>query len=147
MRHFIKLLPKERQIQKNFDQMDSHQLHAQLPSEFKATRGQHLDLSHYFAFSFVRHPYDRLVSAYNDKILSRNDKGYHRIVIDIKRQRYKWLRFPTQKCMCDNYVSQWWVEFNNEMSWLFTKRFRAFFLSYFQKIDKSFLKSLLFPFS
>jgi len=85
MRHFIKLLPKERQVQRNFDQMDSHQLHAQLPNEFKATRGQHLDLSHHFAFSFVRHPYDRLVSAYNDKIISKNDKGYHRVIKDIQR--------------------------------------------------------------
>ena len=96
MRHFIKLLPKERQVQKNFDQMDSHQLHAQLPNEFKATRGQPLDLSHYFAFSFVRHPYDRLVSAYNDKIISKNDKGYHRVIKDIQRQRYKWLSFHTK---------------------------------------------------
>ena len=93
MRHFTKLLPKEKQIQKNYDQMDSPKLHAQIPNEFKATRGQPLDLSHYFAFSFVRHPYDRLVSAYNDKILSKNDKGYHRLVIHMQRQRYKWLSF------------------------------------------------------
>ena len=25
----------------------------------------------------------------------------------------------------DNYVPQWWVEFNNEFSWLFTNRFSA----------------------
>ena len=109
MRHFIKLLPKERQVQKNFDQMDSHQLHAQLPNEFKATRGQPLDLSHYFAFSFVRHPYDRLVSAYNDKILSKNDKGYYRVTMDIQRQRYKWLSFPHKNAcvtiMCRNELS------------------------------------------
>ena len=30
------------------------------------------------------------------------------------------------KSNCDNYVLQWWVEFYNELSWLFTKRFRAF---------------------
>ena len=89
MRHFIKLLPKERQVQKNFDQMESNQLHAQLPNEFKATRGQPLDISHYFAFSFVRHPYDRLVSAYNDKIISKNDKGYYRLTMELQRQRYK----------------------------------------------------------
>ena len=29
---------------------------------------------------------------------------------------------------CDNYVSQWWVEFDDELSWLFTYRFRAFYL-------------------
>ena len=27
--------------------------------------------------------------------------------------------------MCDNYVPQWWVEFNDELSWLFTNRFSA----------------------
>ena len=37
------------------------------------------------------------------------------------------------------------VEFNDELSWLFTKRFRAFW-SYLQKIAKSFAKFLLFPF-
>ena len=26
---------------------------------------------------------------------------------------------------CDNYVPQWWVEFDNELSWLFTNRFSA----------------------
>ena len=30
--------------------------------------------------------------------------------------------------MCDNYVPQWWVEFYDELSWLFTKRYRAFYL-------------------
>jgi hypothetical protein len=89
MRHFIKLLPKEKQVLRKFDQMDTNKLHAQLPNEFKATSGQPLELSHYFAFSFVRHPYDRLVSAYNDKILNKNDKGYHRLILDMQRQRYK----------------------------------------------------------
>ena len=30
--------------------------------------------------------------------------------------------------LCDKYVPQWWVEFNDELSWLFIKRFRAFIL-------------------
>ena len=30
--------------------------------------------------------------------------------------------------ICDNYVPQCWVEFDDESSWLFTKRFRAFYL-------------------
>ena len=29
---------------------------------------------------------------------------------------------------CDNYVPQWWVEFDDDLSWLFTKRFRVFYL-------------------
>ena len=29
---------------------------------------------------------------------------------------------------CDNYVLQWWVEFNNELGWLFTKEFKVFFI-------------------
>ena len=33
-----------------------------------------------------------------------------------------------QGMLCDNYVPQWWVEFDDELSWLFTKRFRAFYL-------------------
>ena len=31
--------------------------------------------------------------------------------------------------LCDNYVPQWWVEYDNELSWLFTKRIRAFYLN------------------
>ena len=27
--------------------------------------------------------------------------------------------------MCDNYVPQWWVEFDDDLSWLFTNRFSA----------------------
>ena len=30
------------------------------------------------------------------------------------------------KQLCDNYVPQRWVEFDDELSWLFTKRFRTF---------------------
>ena len=32
--------------------------------------------------------------------------------------------------ICDNYVLQWWVEIDDELSCLFTKRFRGFFLTY-----------------
>ena len=64
MKHLIKLLPKKKQILKKYTEMSSHQLHAELPKQFKAIKGQKLDLSSYFVFSFVRHPYDRLVSAF-----------------------------------------------------------------------------------
>ena len=33
-----------------------------------------------------------------------------------------------EEVICDNYVPQWWVEFDDELSWLFTKRFRTFCL-------------------
>ena len=35
--------------------------------------------------------------------------------------------WPWSICLlfCDNYVPQWWVEFNNMLSWLFTNRFSA----------------------
>ena len=35
---------------------------------------------------------------------------------------YRWFESAT---LCDNYVPQWWVEFDDELSWLFTNRFRA----------------------
>jgi len=85
MKHLIKLLPKKKQILKKYTEMSSHQLHAKLPKEFKASKGQKLDLSSYFVFSFVRHPFDRLVSAFKDKIVSGDDKGYRHVVVDIQR--------------------------------------------------------------
>ena len=30
--------------------------------------------------------------------------------------------------LCDNYVPQWWVELDDELSWLFTKSLRDFYL-------------------
>ena len=30
--------------------------------------------------------------------------------------------------LCDSYVPQWWAEFNDELSWLLSKRFRASYL-------------------
>ena len=80
MKHLIKLLPKKKQILKKYTEMSSHQLHAELPKQFKASKGQKLDLSSYFVFSFVRHPYDRLVSAfkviYNKLAITLQSDGY-----------------------------------------------------------------------
>ena len=47
---------------------------------------------------------------------------------------------------CCNYLSQWLVEL--ELTWLFTNRFRGvcFFLSFLQKLTKSFLIIHSFPF-
>ena len=45
---------------------------------------KHFQLNRYFVFSFVRHPFDRLVSAYIDKIegLTINSKAYH-VFVDV----------------------------------------------------------------
>ena len=47
----------------------------------------------------------------------------------LKELRWYNVFLPTfvwfSKVQCDNYVPQWWVEFGNELSWLFTNRFRA----------------------
>ena len=32
------------------------------------------------------------------------------------------------KYLCDNYGPQWWVELDDELSWLFTKRFFELFI-------------------
>ena len=51
---------------------------------------------------------------------------------EIFNHRNEWIFCGTiksfSKLHCDNYVLQWWVEFDDELSWFFTKRFRAFFL-------------------
>ena len=47
---------------------------------------------------------------------------------------------------CGNYAPQWWVELNDKLSWLFTKKIQSF-LPYLQKIAKSFSKFLVFPLS
>ena len=39
-------------------------------------------------------------------------------------------QFSTSWNHCDNYVPQWWVEFDDELSWLFTKRFKTFYPIY-----------------
>ena len=39
-----------------------------------------------------------------------------------------WVRLTQLKHMCDNYVPQWWVVFNDELRWVFTKRFRTSFI-------------------
>ena len=44
----------------------------------------------------------------------------------------KWACFSQN--YCDNYVPQWWVEFNGELSWLFTNRLRTFYPKCLQKI-------------
>lgn len=73
MKHFIKLLPNEKQPK--FQTLDSNELHDRLPSQFKNKKVYDLNAD-FFTFSFVRHPFDRLVSAYKDKFLNVQDPGY-----------------------------------------------------------------------
>jgi hypothetical protein len=41
---------------------------------------------------------------------------------------WSWKLICMSNVICDNHVPQWWVEFDDELNWLFTKRFRAFYL-------------------
>ena len=74
MEHFVKLIPEDIRNKLDFENMDSHQLHQAVPKQFhlKDLEGlkinKFFEVNHIFTFSFVRHPFDRLVSAYLDKI-------------------------------------------------------------------------------
>ena len=74
MEHFVKLIPEDIRNKLDFENMDSHQLHQAVPKQFllKDLQGLKInklfEVNHIFTFSFVRHPFDRLVSAYLDKI-------------------------------------------------------------------------------
>ena len=76
--------------------MNSQQLHNKLPREFSSkklalklrksgtTLTDYFRQENYFVFSFVRHPFDRLVSAYLDKIDGKNDPGYRKLRLKFK---------------------------------------------------------------
>ena len=75
MEHFVKLIPEDVRSKLDFENMkNSHQLHQAVPKQFllKDLEGlkinKFFEVNHIFTFSFVRHPFDRLVSAYLDKI-------------------------------------------------------------------------------
>ena len=74
MEHFVKLIPEDIRSKLDFENMDSHRLHQAVPKQFllKDLQGlkinKFFEVNHIFTFSFVRHPFDRLVSAYLDKI-------------------------------------------------------------------------------
>ena len=85
MEHFVKLLPDQIQNDFNFAQMNSAQLHQAVPKHFSLkdkdlTEPIQINGFFYsnriFVFSFVRHPFDRLVSAYLDKIDSGESENY-----------------------------------------------------------------------
>ena len=85
MEHFVKLLPEDIQKDFNFANMNSAQLHQAVPKHFPLKRKDIVDPNQInrffyskriFVFSFVRHPFDRLVSAYLDKIDSGGSENY-----------------------------------------------------------------------
>ena len=93
MKHFTNLIPPNRQNVIDWKHLNSPQLHARIPQEFSSKfieknlqPGQSLNdyfrQEGYFVFSFVRHPFDRLVSAYLDKIEGKGpmgEKGYRKL--------------------------------------------------------------------
>ena len=82
MEHLRHLLPNDTYITN---------WHNDIPKYFKFQTPKHISLEKYFkrenymVFSFVRHPFDRLVSAYLDKIISSESKYHERAKI---RQKY-----------------------------------------------------------
>ena len=69
-------------------------IHKTMYKTFSMKAGQHesnikklVNEEHYFAFSFVRHPFDRLVSAYIEKI-EMNKTGYFQLHIGAIKEKY-----------------------------------------------------------
>ena len=91
MKHFVSLMSKERQIYyKKKSSKKYYNLHKYILKHFALDISGSIDINdyfhskRYFVFSFVRHPFDRLVSAYIDKIegLTINSKAYH-VFVDV----------------------------------------------------------------
>ena len=58
-------------------------------------------------------------------------KSAHATCEDMCASLTEWgtlLEAHKNQLQCDNYVPQWWVEINDELSWLFIKRFKTFCL-------------------
>ena len=58
----------------------------------------------------------------------RTKKAHWNEIFLMKHSIYLCFHEMFMEHFCDNYVPQCWVEFNDELSWLFTKRFQAFYL-------------------
>ena len=91
---FVNLLPEKYQYLKNDDSIHKT-MYKTFSMKQKAHGGQHhesnlkelVNEENYFAFSFVRHPFDRLVSAYIEKI-EMNKTGYFQLHIASIKEKY-----------------------------------------------------------
>ena len=91
MKHFVSLMSKERQIYyKNKSSKKYYNLHKYVLKHFAFDMSGSIDINdyfhskRYFVFSFVRHPFDRLVSAYVDKVETLNvKKSTAKVFVDL----------------------------------------------------------------
>ena len=94
MEMFINLLPDEY----HYLRKDTEKLHQQMGQVFSLNARNKLQdrpilnlktlvsKMNYFAFSFVRHPFDRLVSAYLDKIVNNKVEFYNTVAENIHKK-------------------------------------------------------------
>lgn len=95
MKHFIKLLPKSKQ--EIFSKMNNLDLHEKLIWEFHSR--DKIDFEKYFTFSFVRHPLDRLVSAYLDKKTENsNFSNFLESAVAVFDEYQKCMKTGSEKC-------------------------------------------------
>ena len=131
LQHFSKLSPKTR------DLPEIKGIHAKIPILFSIGRQigisrntdlvSYLKKNDYLSFSFIRHPFDRLVSAYREKVEKQDHGLYVRSKLKNLYGNFGFDTFlkhviNTYKIpnKCDNYVHQWWVDLscNSSSFWL-----------------------------
>ena len=91
--------------------------------------------THYTEVRFINFPSGRFTIATlenrpDGKLV--NPTTVHDVLLKIRRLQFFYLAmvFCFRNCsdLCDNYVPQWWVEFDDELSWLFTNRCKDVYL-------------------
>ena len=95
MKHFVRLMPEELQRNYNMKSMKKYyNLHKFVLKHFaldllpdisgSININKYFHSNKYFVFSFVRHPFDRLVSAYVDKVETLNvKKSTAKVFVDL----------------------------------------------------------------